>query len=1201
MMVLFLHSQLRQKSKMTYWSNSFPLQKLTFTFLLIISSMGGSCCQDASDNLRWVKSINTVPQFIENKGQYDDRCGREEEIKYGVHLGGFQLFFTKSGITYRKDVAVNKERKKKTVPPTSSIVEEEKTSETREVSSHFLYMQWLNCNPEVEIMPEMKALNYYSFPQKTNKYNSSTTIAQAYAKLVYKNIYPQIDIEFLFSPEKEGMKYNLILHPGANPDVLQIKYLGALNQRIDSQGNLRVNFLDQEILEEAPISYNSDFQPVSVRFLLDHNQIQFQINNYDPSKKLIIDPWITNPNFTHANTAIDIEYNNQGEVYVLGGVHNTENQSSNVNYLKKFNSNGVLIWTYLINGGSYFAGAKDISVNRATGDVYVISSAYFTPQVIKLDPSATLQTLFSDHLDQHDFWRIIYDECRQKVLIGLGNLWFNNRHALLVLSADLTNPHYFSPLNKHADLLGMDLNQTTNNLLFLNTYYRTPYDFSSTANDLVKIPVTNLNNAVFSTPSSHKTSEMDLVYRATHNCNIVSTLDFVYSSDGFSLIKWDQNTGEMLDSIQLSPHVSYAQNCWGGLGIDRCNTLYMAYKNTIRKYNQNLQLLSILVLPDTVYKLTVDKWNSLYACGKGFVASMNLIYTPMQLLQNDHTNCGILSASVHVNVCSHQRDENYIFSWNTTPPQWNNTATNLQPGTNYTLTVWDNGCVPTIVAVDSLTIQGVISTSLSIATTATTASCNTKVGTASVVVLEGSGPFQYQWDTEPIQSTPTALEIPPGTFIVTVTDIHGCSTVDTVVVPSQNTLLVNSTSTGINCQNFTGSSVVTVSGGTTPYQYSWSHGDTLASSTFFSSGNYTITVQDSNNCESIDTITILPPPIPTVVASSNSPVCLDSTLLLNASSSIYATTTYSWTGPNGFYSSLQNPSLSNPSPLASGEYSVTTSANGCSFSAFTNCTVKELPAVNFTTGLTSGCAPLTILLNNTSIPESQSITWDFGDETTSHNLTQTTHTFHEPGTYQISLTSTSNGCSNTRISPQSITVLENATASFTAKHTEMTIFDPTFHFNNHSYNATSFQWFFSDGGSDTCANPHYTFPSEVAKYQIQLIANNVDNCPDSTSLLVSVSEPFLFFIPNSFTPDDNTMNQFFAPILTSGIDFSNYSFKVYDRWGELIFETKEPETGWDGTFKNGAAQDGVYTWEIRLKEKFNASIHQLHGHLNLIR
>ena len=93
----------------------------------------------------------------------------------------------------------------------------------------------------------------------------------------------------------------------------------------------------------------------------------------------------------------------------------------------------------------------------------------------------------------------------------------------------------------------------------------------------------------------------------------------------------------------------------------------------------------------------------------------------------------------------------------------------------------------------------------------------------------------------------------------------------------------------------------------------------------------------------------------------------------------------------------------------------------------------------------------------------------------------------------------------------------------------------------------------------------------------------------------------LYWVPNAFTPDGDEFNQVFKPIFTSGFDPYDYTLLIFDRWGELIFESHNHEVGWDGTYRGNLVQDGVYVWKLEFKETMTDKRHNKYGHVTILR
>ena len=96
-------------------------------------------------------------------------------------------------------------------------------------------------------------------------------------------------------------------------------------------------------------------------------------------------------------------------------------------------------------------------------------------------------------------------------------------------------------------------------------------------------------------------------------------------------------------------------------------------------------------------------------------------------------------------------------------------------------------------------------------------------------------------------------------------------------------------------------------------------------------------------------------------------------------------------------------------------------------------------------------------------------------------------------------------------------------------------------------------------------------------------------------------EPLILFIPNTFTPNSDEFNNVFKPVFTSGFDPYSYSFYIYNRWGELLFESHDAQIGWDGTYGNKIIESETFIWKLEFKEKLKDIYQIKSGHVNIIR
>ena len=179
-------------------------------------------------------------------------------------------------------------------------------------------------------------------------------------------------------------------------------------------------------------------------------------------------------------------------------------------------------------------------------------------------------------------------------------------------------------------------------------------------------------------------------------------------------------------------------------------------------------------------------------------------------------------------------------------------------------------------------------------------------------------------------------------------------------------------------------------------------------------------------------------------------------------------------------------------------------------------------------------------------------------------------------------------------------------AAFTADNLKPTILDNAVFFENESTGALNYDWEISDGSYYSNIDISHDFPMDgPGVYSILLTAHSEFGCSDTTSMDITVKDELLFYIPNTFTPDGDEHNNTFLPQFGAGYSPDNYSLIIYNRWGQIVFESKDLYYGWDGTFAGSHVQDGVYTWEMILKSseyEVEAGIQRIyHGHVNLIR
>jgi gliding motility-associated-like protein len=284
-------------------------------------------------------------------------------------------------------------------------------------------------------------------------------------------------------------------------------------------------------------------------------------------------------------------------------------------------------------------------------------------------------------------------------------------------------------------------------------------------------------------------------------------------------------------------------------------------------------------------------------------------------------------------------------------------------------------------------------------------------------------------------------------------------------------------------------------------------------------------------------------------------------------------------------------------------YTFTPNPNQCALENQMTIQVWPRPLPTFDMDETVGCAPFRVFFqNNTGFPNPTSCQWnmDNGDIINSCG-SFVSSTFNSPGCYDITLTMTYPGnCVNSYTAVDAVCVEADPIAAFSANPTQVDINNPV-NFSNESTGAVEYEWNFGDfSGLFNETNPVHSYEAP-GFYLVYLVAFTDFGCSDTASQAILVEEPLIYYIPNTFTPDNDQFNPTFKPVMTQGMDIFGYQLLIFNRWGEVLFESNDAEFGWDGTYGGNVVQDGTYVWKIRYRLIGVDKPQERMGHVNLIR
>ena len=308
-----------------------------------------------------------------------------------------------------------------------------------------------------------------------------------------------------------------------------------------------------------------------------------------------------------------------------------------------------------------------------------------------------------------------------------------------------------------------------------------------------------------------------------------------------------------------------------------------------------------------------------------------------------------------------------------------------------------------------------------------------------------------------------------------------------------------------------------------------------------------------------------------------------------------------WSG-----SAVNSSGMVSPAALGVGTYqAIYTIAGSCGGADTLSIQVVPLPQFNFTSNITTGCAPLNVQFNSSSASALSSCIWSIDGQNVGNGCGIFNYNFQSAGCFTVALTSTDgNGCVNSVSQNDLVCVDLFPVAAFQWSPITPSLNNPLVEFTNLSLGNTTNQWNVNgvlSGNTDT----QYTFSETIgSSFEACLEVSNQYGCADSVCYTVFVNREEMVFVPNSFSPNDDGLNDIFFPVL-SGFNLNEiqFEFGIYNRYGERIFYSQDPEQAWIGNaFGNEYyAQIDGYTWTLRIITSSFSEPIELTGSVVIIR
>jgi gliding motility-associated-like protein len=1074
--------------------------------------------------------------FIENKGQFDQQAeDKNSKVYYSTCLQGIKMLFTANGLTYRydkKEILAEEEKNgfeklfgKLSLTKNKKAAEYEKEKAIK-ITPQYLSVEWVGSSATAEIVAENKVDHYYTYNGK----NNSTIKASAFKKLIYKNIYPNIDLVYTIPQDSSGIEYTFIVHPGGDPSLIQMKHKGATDIALDAGNKLLITSAYGLFTDHAPVAFYADnHQPIDVSFILNTgNTVGIALNTSKSERTIVIDPWTTTPNMSDGK-AFDINYDAQGNVYVSGEMQK----------VAKFNSSGTLQWTYSLTASWY----SDFAVDEVTSEIYMFDCPNGSINIYKLDPTGVVAANGTSSTNVNEVWRAEFDRCNNQIVVGSGS-YVGGAQAFTVDKNNLSNvvpKNVFNESDQCHDISLLAIDDDGTACYFLATESACG-NAALHNNEIVKCPLPNLVPSSLSINSGFTFSEVffnvshytpPALGGTSHGFNGMKVRGcFLYGYDGNTIKIWDKQTGTLSQTVTVGGGLFDS----GGLDVDACGNIYAGNGNTIKVYDAAYNLINTLNVSNTIYDLKLGLNNDIYACGDGFVQKIDLSGLTIQLQTTlvDAACNGCNGSATAELICNNAASSfctKYLWSTGATTQ----TVTNLCAGT-YTVSV-DAGCGTSYT--DSITI-------LTGTPPSVTASNDDDICENETVALSATGGLTYKWSpgsslNDSTSATPMASPTVTTTYVVSGYNAAGCADRDTVTITVHPKPLLTKTAVDITCNGLcNGQTIVIPTGGTAPYTYSWTGGCTNASCNNLCSGTYTVTVTDAIGCSNTADTSVSEPPalvsslVSTTPASCNG-IC-DGAASVTASGGTAGTNGYNYS-----WNSVPAQTNATATGLCAGTYTCTiTDGNACT-STVTATITEPTPVV------INPFSPVMCVNTNTTLTAAAtggngnySYSWDAPSNpafattaTVTLNITTTT-------SYTVNAADM-NGCAAPPVTVTLSPAIQVAFSADTLAGCQPLCVNFSDDTNPAAGTITNWDWNFGDGTEHaTSANVlHcYTTPGQ---YTVSLAVTSSNGCTEGDTI-----NNMITVYPNpvaNFNPSPNPAN-----VLEPVITFNNTSSNDVNYW-----------------------------------------------------
>lgn len=388
-------------------------RKCSFALALCSLPLLTTFAQEAT----WITTTQKNTSIIENIGQFSGRVPNCNNVQYGYESSTANIFFSNTTVYFQlyemnlhektlQERQVREERKRQGFDSTEDWHEFEREGHKMDFTTDYLTAEWIGANPNTLIVPSEKDEFTHGYEFYQGDEIISKTGIESFQKITFKNIYPNIDIEYIIHPES-GIKYNIILHTGA--DITQVKLRYSKTPELMPDGALSTESIFGKIIDHAPVTYYQNGQKIDSEYNLDGNEITFELSTYDNTQTIIIDPWTDLPNDASTNwdCAWECETDLLGNSYAIYG--------ANKMMLRKYDATGAIQWSY--NTTYDTTSWLGTFVVDDAGNSYVTNGTF--AQVRKVNTAGVLQwTANGTAMLSEEFWNIAFNCDQTSLVIG---------------------------------------------------------------------------------------------------------------------------------------------------------------------------------------------------------------------------------------------------------------------------------------------------------------------------------------------------------------------------------------------------------------------------------------------------------------------------------------------------------------------------------------------------------------------------------------------------------------------------------------------------------------------------------------------------------------------------------------------------------------------------------------------------------------